>query len=68
MSDTVIDLLKTGYPVLTLLYNVIYFSKKRKKKEKKAREYRQFIFKLSRAACFRISLISFITLFHMEIL
>ena len=38
MSDTVIDLLKTGYPVLTLLYNVIYFSKKRKKKEKKRKK------------------------------
>lgn len=31
MSDTVIDLLKTGYPVLTLLYNVMYFRKKKKK-------------------------------------
>lgn len=29
MSDTVIDLLKTGYPVLTLLYNVMYFRKKK---------------------------------------
>lgn len=35
MSDTVIDLLKTGYPVLTLLYNVMYFRKKKTKKNKK---------------------------------
>lgn len=35
MSDTVIDLLKTGYPVLTLLYNVMYFRKKQNKNKQK---------------------------------
>lgn len=38
MSDTVIDLLKTGYPVLTLLYNVMYFRKEEKKKKKKIKQ------------------------------
>lgn len=38
MSDTVIDLLKTGYPVLTLLYNVMYFRKEEKKKKKKNKQ------------------------------
>lgn len=44
MSDTVIDLLKTGYPVLTLLYNVMYFRKKKKETRNNTKKLDNLVF------------------------